>query len=206
MRIERPKPSSERLRQFSDQVAKAVDARGIDGRVCGVHCAIVCPQCGSTACQCRCAPECPDAPATLSSDPQSHPIEPAADPLVYEMRRLGMFRPCWSCEGHLDPKGSLWKLPAVWFYCESLVHVRLLGAGLSRLSTNRTLKAKWQVVVTFSDPDNIETAFALEPKQPIGEGIGLTELRADLSAIARALPGLMTREARDLKASTQAMP
>lgn len=206
MRIERPKPSPEQMKRFGDQVAEAADARGVEGRVCGAHCTIVCPQCGSTACQCRCAPGCPEAPATLSSDPQAFPIEAAVVALVYEMRRFGMFQPCWSCEGHLDPQGELWKLPAVWFYCASLVHVRLLGAGLARLSANRTLKAKWQVVVTFSDPDNIETAFSLEPKQPVEAGIGLKELRADLAAIARALQGLMNQEARGLKATTRLAP
>lgn len=206
MRIERPKPSPEQMRRFSEQVSEAADACGIEGRVCGAHCTIICPQCGSTACQCRCAPECPEAPATLSSDPELHPIETAVVPLVYEMRRLGMFRPCWSCEGHLDPKGALWKLPAVWFYCESLVHVRLLGAGLVRLAAAGTLKAKWQVAVTFSDPDNIETAFSLEPKQPVEAGIGLADFRADLAAIARSLQGLMNREARGLKAAARATP
>jgi hypothetical protein len=137
---------------------------------------------------------------------RAYPIEAAVVPLVYEMRRLGMFQPCWSCEGHLGPKGELWKLPSVWFYCDSLVHVRLLGSGLGGLFTKGTLKTKWQVVVTFSDPDNIETAFSLEPAQPIDAGIGLPELRADLGAIARALQGLMNQEARGLKATARAAP
>ena len=206
MRIERPKPTPDQMRRFGDQLAEAADGRGIEGRVCGAHCTIVCPQCGSTACQCRCTPGCPDAPATLSSEPEAYPIETGAVPVVFEMSRLGMFRPCWSCEGHLDPQGALWKLPAVCFYCDSLVHVRLLGAGLARLSTDGTLKAKWQVVITFSDPDNIATAFSLEPKQPIDAGIGLEELRADFATIARALQGLMKQEARGLKASARATP
>lgn len=198
MRIARGEPSPEQLRKFREEVSSAAHARGVDGRVCGAHCTIVCPQCGSTACQCRCTPACPDAPQTLSSDPEAYPIEAAVVPLVYEMQRLAIFRPCWSCEGHLDPQDALWKLPAVWFYCDSLVHVRLLGAGLTRLHTSRVLKARWQVAVTFSDNDNIETAFSLEPKQPLEEGISLNDLRADMTAIARALQSLLSQEARVL--------
>lgn len=206
MRIERGKRSPEAIRRFGEDVAEAAQAHGIEGRVCGAHCTITCPQCGSKACQCRCTPDCPEAPAKLSSDPEAYPVEGAAVPLVFEMRRLGIFRPCWSCEGHLDPSGKLWKLPAVWFYCDSFVHVRLLGAGLARLSTAGKLKAKWQVVVTFSDPDNIETTFSLEPREPLPPGIGLKELRADIAAIARELQALMNDQARGLKGTARTQP
>lgn len=206
MRIQRENPSAEAVWRFGKDVGRAAQARGVEGRICGAHCVLVCPQCGSKACQCRCAPECPDAPAALSSDPETHPVEAAILPLVFEMRRLGLFCPCWSCEGHLDPAGQLWKLPAVWFYCDSLVHVRLLAAGLTRLSAAGGLKAKWQVVVTFSDPDNVETAFSLEPREPLPSGVGLGELRADIGMIARSLQAMMNGEARGLKCTTPVKP
>jgi len=51
------------------------------------------------------------------------PIESGIAPLVFELKRLGVFEPCWSCEGHNDPGGNLWKIPRVWFYCDSVVQV-----------------------------------------------------------------------------------
>ena len=36
----------------------------------------------------------------LSSDPERYPIEPGIVPLVFALRGLRVFEPCWSCEGH----------------------------------------------------------------------------------------------------------
>ncbi len=49
----------------------------------------------------------------LSSDPESHPLESRIAPLVYELKRLEVFDPCWSCAGHNGTDGALWKIPRV---------------------------------------------------------------------------------------------
>jgi hypothetical protein len=166
MRIDRRKQTASRARRLADEIAEAVESQGVDGRVCRETCTIVCPTCGSTACQCACSPHCPQAPQALSSDPEKHPVEPAIMPLVYEMVRLGTFRPCWSCEGHLGKDGALWKVPRVWFYCDSVALPRLLSDGLKDLRHAGSLSTSWQVVVTFSDRDNPDTTFSLEPVDP----------------------------------------
>lgn len=199
MRIERREKSPEAVRRLQMDLLKAAAADGVAGRVCGPGCTATCPKCGSSACQCRCAPDCPDAPHALSSDPDAYPIEGAILPLVFEMKRLGMFRPCWSCEGHLGPDGTLWKLPRVWFYSESTVHVRLLSDGLSRLRHGNRLHADWRVIVTFSDPDNPDTTFSLEPAAFEPAEVTLAALQDDVREIARSLRTMITGEARRLQ-------
>jgi len=199
MRIERRGSPADRARQLASEIAEAATAHGIEGRVCGDSCTVKCPQCGSNACQCECASDCAQAPQALSSDPDRFPIEPGIVPLVFEMKRTGLFSPCWSCEGHLRPDGSLWKLPAVWFYCGSMVHVRLLSQGLSNLRTAKALSTPWHVVVTFSDPDNPETTFSLEPAEAGSDGRSLPALQRDAGVIARALQKMLNDEGRILQ-------
>lgn len=199
MRIERRDSPADRARKLASDIDAAASAQGMEGRVCGETCNVKCPQCGSTACQCECSPDCPAAPRMLSAEPDQYPIEPGITPLVYEMKRLGLFRPCWSCEGHLRPDRSLWKLPSVWFYCESTVHVRLLSQGLSNLKTARELSAPWHVAVTFSDADNPETTFALEPSRAGTDKLSLPALQKDAGVIARALNRMMNDEGRTLQ-------
>lgn len=198
MRIGRRDTSTERNRRFQSDLAEASSADGIDGRVCGESCSFVCPTCGSTACQCACSPDCEEAGRAMSVDPHL-PIEPAILPLVFEMKRLGLFVPCWSCEGHLDPAGALWKLPRVWFYCESVIYVRLLTDGLKDLEIEGALSARWQVVVTFSDVDNPETTFSLEPAPPSGSALELSALQRDAQVIARSLGSMMNGQAARLQ-------
>jgi hypothetical protein len=129
---------------------------------------------------------CPAAPLRLSSDPSS-PVEPLIAPLTFELKRLGVFHPCWSCEGHNDTTGRLWKLPRVWFYANSVVHIRALGEALDRLLTEQRVKARWRVVLTHSDSDNPDTTFSLEPE--LSGGQVLAELQTDARAIAEGLYG-----------------
>lgn len=194
MRIERPDSPADRADRLVSEIAEAAMASGRDGRVCGEACTLKCPRCGSTACQCECSPDCLDAPRALSTEPDTLPIEPGILPLVFEMKRLGLFTPCWSCEGHPRTDGSLWKLPAVWFYSDSMVHVRLLSQGLSSLRAAGVLSAPWQVVVTFSDPDNLKTTFSLEPSLRDDKEPTLSALRKDAAEIARVLRKMMNDE------------
>ncbi len=128
---------------------------------------------------------CGAAAQRLSSDPAS-PLEPAIVPLAFELKRLGVFCPCWSCEGHNDAEGRLTKLPRVWFYAQSVVHVRALAETIDRLSATKPFSAPWRVVVTYSDPDNPDTTFSLEP-EPAGGGAALTGLQNDARRIAEGL-------------------
>jgi hypothetical protein len=189
MRIKRDPPQ---VSGFEADLARAAHARGVAGRVCGDACNVTCGHCASTQCQCLCSPYCPDAARALSSDPQLHPIEPAIVALVYAMKRLGLFGPCWSCEGHTGPDGALWKLPTVWFYSDATAHLRLLADGLAKLRSTGRLSTPWRVAVTFSDPDNPRTTFALEPA-PAGADPSptLAQLQRDADEIARALQSMM---------------
>ena len=198
MRIKRRDASTDRTRQIQADLAEAVSADGIDGRICGEKCSFICPHCGSTACQCACSSDCEEACRAISADP-GLPIEPAILPLVFEMKRLGLFTPCWSCEGHLDPGGELWKMPRVWFYCPSATHVRLLTDGLKDLELTGALRARWQVVVTFSDADNPETTFSLEPALSAGRTLELSALQSDVPVIARSLEAMMNGQAAKLQ-------
>lgn len=201
MRIDRRASSIDRTRQFQADLAEAVSADGIDGRVCGENCTIICPHCGSTACQCACSADCEEAHRALSVDPDL-PIEPAIVPLVFEMKRLGLFTPCWSCEGHLGTDGTLWKFPRVWFYSDSTTHVRLLADGLKDLEIDKKLSARWQIVVTFSDADNSATTYSLEPVVSTDESLQLSALQHDVEVIARSLEGLIVGQAAVLQKAT----
>ena len=199
MRINREESSRKRLQHLRKQISDAACNTGAEGRICDAQCVTVCPDCGSTACQCRCSADCPVAPLLLSSDPENYPIEPAIMPLVFEMKRLGVFRPCWSCEGHEAPDGSAWKIPRVWFNSDSEVHVRLLSDGLKDLEIANRLHCPWQVAVTFSDPDNPETTFSLEPAVTPDATCELAGLQKDVMTIARLLQDILNGKARQLQ-------
>lgn len=129
----------------------------------------------------------PSAPLRLSSNTAS-PLEPLISPLTFELKRLGVFHPCWSCEGHNDGAGRR-KLPRVWFYADSVVHIRALGEALDRLFMEKRVWARWRVVLTYSDADNPDTTFSLELK-PSGDRQPLSDLQADARAIDRGLERL----------------
>jgi len=122
--------------------------------------------------------------------------------LVYAMTRIGLFAPCWSCEGHTRADGSLWKAPTVWFYCDAVAHLRLLADGLARLAHVRRLHVLWRVVVTFSDSDNPRTTFALEPADFLGGRATLQQLQGDAAEIGRALQLMMVEGGEALRQAT----
>lgn len=185
-------------RRLGLEIEEAVRLTGTPGRVCGERCTAPCPRCGTTNCQCTCSTDCADAPLALSGEPEHQPIEPAIMPLVFQMKRLGLFQPCWSCEGHLRTDGSLWEPPKVRFTCESTVHLRLLSSGLGALAGEGQLAAPWRVVVTDSDPTDPRTTFSLEPDASRAEGVALAELQEDVAEIARSLQDMMAAQAQAL--------
>ena len=199
MRIERLKRSEREKSEIRAELARVADPPVRTGRVCDPDCDAVCPTCASTNCVCCCSRDCPQISTTLTTDP-NFPIEKKVAPLAYEMKRLGVFEPCWSCEGHNDNAGDLWKIPRVWFYCDSVVHVRLLSDVLKDLEIGGFLNVSWQVRVTFSEDDNPATAFSLEPVMDQSCKITLQALQRDVEVIAERLEEMVKEKAGALKA------
>jgi len=141
----------------------------------------------------------------LTSDP-NFPIETLIAPLAFELKRLGVFKPCWSCEGHNDHAGELWKIPRVWFYGDSVVHVRLLSDVLKELEIDGRLQTPWQVRLTFSDEDNPATTFSLEPETGSGPELSLDALQEDVKVLTQYLVPAFIRRAEVLAESTQRRP
>lgn len=147
----------------------------------------------------HCSPECPDIPRTLSNEPDREPLEPAVAPLVYQLRKLRVFQPFWSCEGHDGADGHLWKTPRVWFYSGDIIHARVLADCLSTLLSRGKITCRWQVALTYCEPDNSGAAFALQPVA--GETAALAELQSDARRIAAALPAVIEEQLRRLEDS-----
>lgn len=199
MRIKRQNSPIDRIEVLRSEIAEALSPTHTKDRICGKICRSICPQCGSTDCQCQCSADCPEAGRNLSVEPDEYPIEPGILPLVFEMKRLGLFTPCWSCEGHMGHDGKLWKLPRVWFYSESETHVRLLAGGLKELEFGKKLNTRWQVVVTFSDDDDPETTYSIEPVDLSGGGPPLAKLQQDVATIAGALDSIIASQAAGVR-------
>jgi len=176
LRIE-PRPKA-RKSQVVQEVRRAHALGPIADPVCCSHCADYAPSI-------RCHRYCPAAPVRLSSEGEHGPIEPLVAPLVFELKKLGVFHPCWSCEGHADQAGKMRNVPRVWFYADSVVHVRGLAEAATRLFNAQRLSARWQVVLTHSDADNPDTTFSLEP-QPASDS-SLDSLQGDLRVMSDEL-------------------
>ena len=154
-------------------------------RVCS-GCDIRCPDCGSNVCTCACAPNCPDAPHYLSSDPDQSPIEPNIVPLVFALNALGACPPCWSCEEHVESDGHLVRPPHVWFYTRSMVHLSLINHFLFRAGFRKLISREWQVrVVDWGQTS--DSAFSLEPVISPLERVDLPALQKDVRVIAEGL-------------------
>lgn len=145
---------------------------------------VCCSDCADYTAATRCHRYCPAAPCRLSSEGDRSPVEPLVAPLVFELKKLGVFHPCWSCEGHADKAGRLQKIPRVWFYADSVVHVRALAEALNKLVAGR-LSARWQVVLTHSDAVNPDTTFSLQPE--LDPENSLNALHSDLRVLADEL-------------------
>lgn len=65
------------------------------------------------------------------------------------------------------------------------MHIRSLAEAVHHLFSTRRLSARWQVVLSYSDPDNPDTTFSLEP-EPAAD-LSLTALQADLRVMADEL-------------------
>jgi hypothetical protein len=170
---------------------EALTSSGIRrGPVCTPHCERAKSQ--------FCSRKCPYIPQTLTSDPVNHPLEPNIAALVFEIKKLGVFTPCWSCEGHNDGQNKLNKTPAVWFYASSVVHIRVLGDCIGDMCCEGRLSSPWQIRLCFSDPGVVFTTFSLEPALN-GLEPTLPALHCDIARIAEELEGRMMNKAENLK-------
>lgn len=189
-RDEGRKPAAEARDEASDMLRVDVDRVPV--------CVPDCPAAGLGSC----TRACPDIPKVMSTDPERYPLEARIAPLAFELKRLGVYHPCWSCEGHNNNLGKLWKLPRVWFYCGSVVHVRLLADAMRKLFAERKLCARWRVALTVSTQDNPDTAFSLEPDVD-GLEIGLPALQRDIDTIAEHLRDIVHAGARSLSRNVE---
>lgn len=201
MKIERRKEDRQVNAGVQADLEKVSAVSAPEGRVCSPECDAVCPSCSSTSCACCCSSDCGHIPAQLTSDP-NFPIETMIAPLAFELKRLGVFEPCWSCEGHNGHDNKLWKIPRVWFYCDSVVYVRLLSDVLKELEIDELINGPWQVRLTFTDEDNPATTFSLEPEIGTGSPSSLKVLQEDVKVITQYLPPMFTRRAELLAKTT----
>lgn len=178
MRIEPRRNATARKRLVAHEVRRAHGLGPAPDPVCCARCPDYRPSTG-------CHRYCPAAPRRLSSEGERSPVEPLVAPLVFELKKLDVFYPCWSCEGHTDNSGNLWKIPRVWFYADSVVHIRSLAEAVDRLFNARRLSARWNVSVTYSDPANPDTTFSLEPEPTADKS--LAALQGDLRVMADEL-------------------
>jgi len=130
-----------------------------------------------------CSRPCAHAAQALSSEPQRYPIEPNVLPLVFSLARLHYLQPCWSCEGHNDGKGQLWKLPQVWFYTCSSCYAHLVGKFLWEMKTSKLLSYEWRVnLCAFGDPGC--ATYIIEPAR-LPDDAELRKLQLDLEVMGR---------------------
>lgn len=192
MRIARLKKSAKKQSEIRKDLKQITAEPPVKPPVCGDHC--------TKYRESLCHRDCPDARFMLSSE-EDYPLEEKITPVVFELKRLGVFHPCWSCEGHLGLKGEIWKLPCVWFYAQSVVHVRVLADGMTELFLIGKLNSPWEVVLTVTDSENTDTSFSLQPKLK-GEDITLPALHQDLESIAVHLRQMVVERAEKLAEHT----
>lgn len=96
----------------------------------------------------KCSSTCDHASYALSEEPDRYPIEDHVVPLVFELTTMRLVQTCWSCEGHLDINGKIWKLPQVSFYSTKPIYSQLLCNYLARLFWRKKLNYPWEVVLT----------------------------------------------------------
>lgn len=74
--------------------------------------------------------------------------------------------------------------------------------GLKEMEVAGRLSCGWRVAVTYSDHDNPETTFSLEPAVQSEEASLLPKLQTDANLIASCLEELITMRGRKLQANT----
>lgn len=134
----------------------------------------------------HCSPECPDVAEALSIDPVKYPIESKAVPLVFEVMATAGLKSSWSCEGHMNNKNELWKLPQVCFYSTSPIYSHLILIHLSNLQQEKKLKYIWHLVMTnFSL--SLNSTYSIQPNLNKVSTPHLGSLQNDMLIIAKGM-------------------
>ncbi len=167
------------------------------------ECQRPCDCSGSPTCACSCTLHCQSAAASMSSEPDAHPVEPRVLPLVMEMNKTGFIQTCWSCEGHTDTTGRINKIPRIWFYTRSHVYVRILANVLSRAKISHKLTYDWNVKLINLE-DGVGNSYSLEPDLTYVDKPVLLKLQEDLFRLSDHLNSELYQEARSLLVRLQA--
>lgn len=146
-----------------------------------------CPGCKLHS-QMACTSDCQNAPQQLSIDAVNYPIETNVVPLVYELAAMRVIQPCWSCEGHLNPNGELWKIPQVSFYSASPIYAQLLLRHISALKLQKRLTYPWHVALSDFG-QTWDVTYTLEPNLNYDQArhVQLNLLQRDLNTLAENL-------------------
>lgn len=130
--------------------------------------------------------QCSGAAEGLSSEPATHPIEPHVIEITFELSKLGLFQPCWSCEGHLDQLGNIYRLPQINFYCAKPVYAALLNEHVALLHHSDRLHTRWHVGLGNLG-QVLGVVYALEPVAEECPSVPLEALHEDLHTIGNRL-------------------
>lgn len=166
-------------------------------------CLLPCDANHAWECASNCNANCDNAPLALSSEPEQHPIENAVIGIVFELSTLRLVQPCWSCEGHLNGQGQMWKLPQISFYSASALYPKLISNHLNRLKYHKQLNYPW--LVTMVDYGQTWCpAYQIEPSlNQIDKPVELLSLQDDLRRIAQNMAACIKDEARLMLAAIQ---
>ena len=146
------------------------------------------PEVGTAVNNCQsCSPACPYAKQQMSSAPDKYPIEEAILPLVYAFYSLRLTMPCWSCEGHLNGQGEIFKTPKLWFYSAHEFYPKLLAQYVSGLKSEQKLNKHWGVRILPFSQSMFTTTYSLEPLECNKEQTNLASLHQDIRTIAENL-------------------
>ena len=85
----------------------------------------------------------------------------------------------------------------MWFYCRSVVQLRVLADAVHGLHVEGKLSVPWQIAITFTDNDNTDTTFSLHPRiDP--SNVRLAGLQEDIDTIAANLRDTVMAKALEL--------
>jgi hypothetical protein len=196
MRVARPRPSIRVSRGRRSDLLRVLEAPAQWAERPCPGCSLPCPSPHHhDACSCGCSVSCEQAPERLSIDPIHFPIEPRIVPVVYEMSASGLAQPCWSCEGHIDAEGQLYRWPGVWFYANSTTYVNLVRTTLNNLHATLRLARAWHIKRCAWQPDSAAVMYELGASRD-GPAPPLHELQHDLGVVGSALDADVRERAR----------
>ncbi len=192
MELKLPKVDRKHQLTFAEEIQNLGKCLFAGGPVCQPDC----PESKRRAC----SRDCPEAAQTLTSD-KEFPVERGILPLVFELRASRVFQPIWSCEGHCDAAGDLFRTPSVWFCCEQTSHVRVLADALADISTKDGLSTSWRLALCCPGHTSPLTIFSLEPD--VATKPSLAILHDDIARIASQLRPRISRLVRSLRTEVE---